>query len=152
MRSTDRERSSVYQILGRRVVTVVGQGGVERLEPDLKPLEVPALSPMGGLSLDFLLQPLRLLLLQLGAIHPLGLVIAVEAVDLEGEAALAERPLLVALFASKTTRPAAAGPTPFCCHRACDRGAVDWLEWILSLTGCVLERGWEQKMVSVGGK
>jgi hypothetical protein len=106
----------VYHDLGCRGVAIVGEGGIEGLESDLEAVEVTALAAVGAFPSDFPLEPLGLLLLLLGAIHPFWLVVAVQAVDLESGAALAGWTGLIALLAPQTAGPAAPKTPDFCRH------------------------------------
>lgn len=72
-------------------------------------LQVLSLAAVVGLNLDLLLELIGHLLLSLAAVHPVGFRLAVETVDLELGAPLADGPSLVALFAAQATSPAALG-------------------------------------------
>jgi hypothetical protein len=61
---------------------------------------MPSFSPYGGESLNLELQPLTLLFLLLGAVHPLGFGIAIETVYLQCGAPYANGTNLIALLAT----------------------------------------------------
>lgn len=79
-------------------------GDFERLEAALDSLEVASLASLGGLALDLELEPFGPVLLRVGRLHPFGLLVAVEALDLEGGASIAQRSCLVTLLAPEATR------------------------------------------------
>lgn len=80
---------------------------------NLEALKVLAFPALVGAYPNLTLELQSHLLLTLAAIHPLGPGVAKVAGDLENGTALARRAGLVALFATKTTRPTALGAADF---------------------------------------
>jgi hypothetical protein len=90
---------------------LVDERGIEGLQSHLDAKQITTFSPMGSLSFDLRFQPLGSLPLPLTTVHPFRLVVAVEAVNLESRAVVANWVGFVAFLAPNTARPAAANTT-----------------------------------------
>lgn len=64
---------------------------IESLDAEFQSMEVATLSSAAGFELHISLQPVGLLFLEGAVVHPLRLLVAVEAVDLERNTAVAYR-------------------------------------------------------------
>ena len=106
-----RRRVEVWNFAGGRIELVrthpLGHAQPYIPGAGLEQLHVLAVATLTGLLLDLGLDPVRHFLLSLPAVHPIRFLILEMAGDFKGAARFTDGTLLVALFATKATGPAA---------------------------------------------